>query len=160
MPGPILPGNISGAISEWIQQGLSQRKALEVFRSPTVGGKIGNERFRQIWNMTAAILERKGQMAALPTNRVPARDLYSPWAMGKPGRFGTQVGVFVRDTETGMMTVREFTHFSRQPVSPNVAIAEAINTYTDGLDENPDYQTEVIEGGVVTGLYFTVPREQ
>lgn len=102
-------------------------------------------------------LSRRPTYAGLPTNIAPEHDQFVPTVrLGQPNRYGYQVDVIVRDIDSGISTSRRFTYFSRERVAPNEAIADAMNTYQDGLEENPDYESERIEGAVLTGLYYTV----
>lgn len=151
----VLPGNIIGAIAGWIGQGKAQTESLRAFRE--AGGAIRTQTWGQLWRNTAATIANRETIATLPTNRRPSEDQFSPWATTKPNMYAYQVNVVVRDKDSGITTSRPYTFFSADRVTPNQAIADAMNTYTDGIEESEEYEGEVIEGAVLTGLFKTVP---
>lgn len=153
-----LPGNIIGAIVGWISGGKGQTESLRAFRD--AGGKVRTQTWGQLWRNTAATINNRETIASLPTNRRPTDDMFSPWATTKPDMYAYQVNVMVRDRDAGIVTSRPYTYFSRNRVSPNVAIQDALNTYIDGIEESDDYQSESIEGAVLTGLFKTVPLDR
>lgn len=154
----VLPGNVIGAIASWITGGRGQTESLRAFRD--AGGKIRTQTWGQLWRNTQSTIRNRETVASLPTNRRPTDDLFSPWATAKPDMYAYQVNVMVRDRDSGIVTSRPYTYFSRDRVTPNRAIADALNTYTDGIEESDEYASESIEGAVLTGLFKTVPIDR
>lgn len=153
----VLPGNIIGAIAKWIGTGSSQTAALRDFRA--AGGAIRTQTWGQLWRNTAGTIRNRESIAQLATNRRPSEDQFSPWATTNPGKYAYQVNVVVRDRDSGITTSRPYTFFSADRVTPNKAIADALNTYVDGIEESEEYEGEQIEGAVLTGLFRTVAIE-
>lgn len=153
----VLPGNIIGAIAKWIGAGSTQTAALRDFRA--AGGAIRTQTWGQLWNNTKGTIANRESIAQLRTDRRPTEDQFSPWATTKPDMYAYQVNVVVRDRDSGITTSRPYTFFSRDRVTPNKAIADALNTYVDGIEESEEYEGESIEGAVLTGLFRTVPIE-
>lgn len=148
-------GNVAGWIAAKIRGGATPSSSLKEFRD--AGGAIRTQRWYQLFAESREAVERAARWAALPGNRRPSDDLFAPWQTRRPGMFAYQIQVITRDRETGDTIIREHTQFYDKKVSPDKAIADALDDITNEDGTIGTEIPEVVEGGFLKGLFQTVP---
>lgn len=148
-------GNLAGIIKGFIRSGSSIRGALATIRDPDGPWhvKVADATFRSVWHQVEAGIARAGEIAGLPGHRRPEAGLFSPWAVGREGTFVYQTNVFTRQVGSGLVIQREVSITSNSIISVNNALGQAIEIFEDGVEDNPEYEEEVL-GANLTGLWL------
>lgn len=154
-PGRDRPGNPAGFVVGYQRAELSATEALAEFRA--AGGQIRTQSWYRLWGEVADTLARGDLFAALPPGALPAPADYGTWAMGRGGQYATQVSVYIRDVDTGLIRTQQYTYVTADPHTPGDAAANAMDDFTFA-DQEATYG-EVVMGAQPTAVWQTVPYE-
>lgn len=147
-----------GLISDLIDQGLSATAGLEQARDLGVES-IRTQTWYDLWGETAAAKANAGEFFDVDYATPLGAESYTDWAAGRAGTYGHQVGVVVRDLESGAEWVVEYTAISDSPMTPQQAVDEALAVYTQGTTAEGGTFEERIRGGFLKNAYrFTGPK--
>lgn len=152
-------GGIRGFISDLIEQGLNATQGLGELRD-TYGGHVGTQAWYDLWGETAAAKANAGSFFDVDYNSRLGSEAYTDWAAGRPGQFAHQVGVVVRDLESGAEWTVQYTAVSDYAMTPQEAVDEALGVYTAGTEAEGGTFAERIRGGFLMGAYRMTGRER
>lgn len=147
-------GNPAGFISELIGAGESPTAGLQIFRD--AGGAIRTESWFRLYGEVDTALQNAGPAASLNPYELPPANAYAPWTMNGPDSYATQVKVFFRDVDTGVIGSAEYTYRTPDPHTPAEAEAAAQAEYGDA-DNAADYGQSIL-GTATTNVYQTSAR--
>jgi len=151
-PGSV-PGNPSGFIAGAVNDGTSATDALNAFRE--AGGSIRTQTWYRLFGEVTDSLARSPMAAALDPYQLPDPAAYATWTMGPGGQYATQVQVFFRDIDTGLIGTSQYTYVTDEPHTPAEAEAAAYDEYSD-TDNAGDYG-QVVLGTSTVNVYTTSP---
>lgn len=144
-------GNPAGFIAGAINEEMGPTAALAAFRD--AGGEIRNESWFRLYGEVGAALDNSVTAAGLNPYALPDASDYAPWTMNGPDSYATQVKVFFRDVDTGLIGSAEYTYRTPDPHTPAEAEAAAFDEYADP-DNAADYGQSVL-GTATTNVYRT-----
>lgn len=145
-------GNPAGFIVGQVSGGVSSSAALRAFRE--AGGSIRTQTFYRLYGEVTDALARSDSAAGLDPFSLPDPGNYATWTMGRGGQFATQVKVFFRDVDTGLIGTSNFTYVTDEPHSPAEAEAAAYDEYNDP-DNAADYGQAVL-GTATSNVFQTI----
>jgi len=146
------PGNPAGFIVGKLNEGASARSALADFRA--AGGAIGNETWFRLYGEVNDALAKSALAGSLDPFAIPSAADYASWTMGTGGQFATQVQVFFRDKDTGLIGHKEYTYKDAVPHTPAEGEQAAMDEYGD--EETADNYDQAVLGTIVTNVFQTV----
>jgi hypothetical protein len=150
--GPNIPGNPAGFIVGAINEGQSATAALNAFRE--AGGEMRTQTWYQMFGQVTDAIARSPLAGSLDPYSLPDPGAYATWAMGPGGEYATQVDLFFRDLDTGLVGSIPYTYVTSDPHTPEEAIAEAMGDFGES-DTQAQYD-QVMLGGTVRNVYTTV----
>lgn len=114
-------------------EGSSASGGLAAFRE--AGGRIGNQAWYQLWNNIASRNQRYESEFNKPLGELPVEADITDFPTGKARGYMQQVLMHFRDRETGELVTRDYSTVSRDLMTRQAAIDEAMSNYTpDGTD--------------------------
>jgi hypothetical protein len=146
-------GNPAGFVAGAVGEGTNATAALNAFRE--AGGEMRTETWYRLYGEVTDSLGRQSQAAQLNPYSIPDADAYSTWEMGAGGKFATQVQVFFRDQDTGIIGSSNYTYITDQAHAPGEAEAAAFDEYAD--PDNASNYAQSMLGTMTTNVYATVP---
>ena len=152
-------GGIRGYIADLVESGATATAGLETFRSE-YGGHVSTQAWYDLWGETAAAKAEAGRFFDVDYSQSLTADMYTDWAAGRPGQFAHQVGVVVRDLESGVEYVAQYTAVSDYQMSPQEAVDEALGVYTQGTQAEGGTFAERVRGGFLMGAYAMTGRKR
>lgn len=144
-------GNPAGYMVGAIQEGTSATAALNAFRDE--GGEIRNETWYRLYGEVGDALNKSALAGQLDPYQIPAQSDLAPWTMGRGGEYATQVQVFFRDKDTGLIGHKEFTYTSSVPHTPAEAELAAFDEYGD--QEVADQYDQAVLGTMTSNVFQT-----
>lgn len=150
--GPNIPGNPAGFMASAIGEGTSATAALQEFRD--AGGQMRTQTWYRMYGEVTDALARSPMAGTLDPNALPDPAAYATWAMGAGGEYATQVDLFFRDLDTGLIGTIPYTYVTDVPHTPGEAIAEGMADF--GESDTQAAYDQSIEGGIVRNIYQTV----
>lgn len=148
---------VRGLISDFIDQGLTATAALDEFRAMGAEG-VRTQVWYDLWGETAAAKANAGRFFDIDYAAPLGGGDYVEWAAGRPGTYAHQVGVVVRDLESGTEWVTEYTAVSDRPLSPQEAVDEAMAVFSQGTTAEGGTFEERIRGGFLKNAYVMTGR--
>lgn len=147
------PAGGPALVASAIKQGISRTAGLREYRA--AGGAIRTQTWYRLWGEAEEALAGRLDETLAPLDAPPTRAELTPWSTSRSENFATQVEVFVRDRETGLVSTKPYTHFADEPIVRQDAIEAAIEAY--GSASAQDRYGEVVMGAVTVGQYETIP---
>lgn len=145
-------GNPAGFIVGSVSRGVKSTEALRQYRE--AGGSIRTQTFHRLFGEVTDALARSESAAALDPFALPDPGQYATWTMGRGDQFATQVKVFFRDVDTGLIGTSDYTYTTDDPHTPAEAEAAAYDEYSDP-DNAADYGQAVL-GTATSNVFRTV----
>lgn len=150
-------GNPAGFIAEMLGQGMSATAGLNTYRE--AGAGMRTQTWYRLWGeVEAATMNRETVLGADLFN-LPRDEQYTEWSAGTFPGYAANVSVQVRDQATDDVFNIFYTHVSRYPFTPQEAIDAAMSTFGDEAGEEGSFPTDVLLGGVITGLFKMTGRQ-
>jgi hypothetical protein len=152
----IQTGSIIGFIKQAIVDGKSATSALKDFRA--ADGAIRNQRWYSAFGEVKASLAQKEEIATLRYDLLPRADQFVEWAAGKAGTYGYQIEVVQRDAGADNMFTSRYTLLSPDLLTPDEAVAQAMEDYSQSTGEGGTNEGITVLGGTVVNLYQMTGR--
>lgn len=152
MTDPVSVGNPAGYISGLIGEGTGSTEGLADFRD--AGGAIRTQTWYRLWGEVTDSLARSGVAGQLDPDQLPDPAAYGTWTMGPGGQYATQVQVYFRDVDTGLVGTSFYTYVTDDPHTPGEAEAAAFDEYSDP-DNATNYDQSVL-GTSTVNVYQTI----
>lgn len=134
-------GNPAGFIVDAIKRGVGSTAALGEYAE--AGGEIRRQTWFRLYGEVTDALARSESAAALDPFQLPDPSAYATWTMGSGGQYATQVQVFFRDVDTGLIGTSQYTYVTDEPHTPAEAEAAAFDEYNDP-DNASDYGQAIL----------------
>lgn len=147
--------NPAGLIARGVNEGLSGRQIISSLRDAGMGIR-DSVVYRTIGEVRAAIANRE-HVAGLPTNVLPSAEDYSPWSTARTG-YATQLLVFTRDRETGLIGSTVSTYTTQDPHTIDEAIAAKQADWEDLTESGNDYEDQQYLGVVPFNIFAMGPQ--
>lgn len=147
------PFNVGTFISGAIDEGLSQRSALRLFREQ--GMRMADRTFGALWNEIRDTIGGREVLQGIDYSAIPTADVYGTWAAGEGGQFSTFVTSYVRRVGERGVEERFYTYTTDQPHAPQEAIDAARDQYTDEGLASDSFGGGIYQGSVVTSMVRT-----
>lgn len=128
-----------------MREGMSPTAALQAFRD--AGGSVRTQTWYRAWGEVQRDYSERGYWGSADLSQPVSPSELPDWHAGREGSIGFRVGVAVRDQATGLVDTRTHFMFSDEPIAPQDAVDQMIQTYQDNADV-----TEY--GGVLVQAYF------
>lgn len=145
-------GNPAGYIAGKIGEGVGSTEALADYRD--AGGAIRTQTWYRLYGEVSDSLARSGAAGSLDPDRIPDAGDYSTWTMGQGGQYATQVQVYFRDIDTGLVGTSFYTYVTNDPHTPGEAEQAAFDEYSDP-DNATNYDQSVL-GTSTVNVYQTI----
>lgn len=145
-------GNPAGFIVDAVSRGVGSTDALAEYRE--AGGEIRTQSWFRLYGEVTDTLARSESAAALNPFQLPDPNTYATWTMGRGGQYATQVQVFFRDVDTGLIGSSQYTYVTDEPHTPAEAEAAAFDEYSDP-DNASDYGQAVL-GTATSNVFQTI----
>lgn len=145
-------GNPAGYIVGSIGEGLSSTAALNAYRE--AGGSIRTQTWYRLYGEVTDSLARSPVAGQLDPDQLPGGGDYATWTMGKGKQFATQVQVYHRDLDTGIVGTSNFTYVTDYAHTPGEAEEAAFNEYSD--PDNASEYGQAVLGTATVNVYQTI----
>lgn len=152
MPDSASTGNPAGFIVGAIGDDMSSTQALAAYRD--AGGSIRTQTWYRLYGEVTDALARSPGAMALDPDAIPGANDYATWTMGGGGQYATQVQVYFRDVDTGLVGTTNYTYVTDVPHTPGEAEAAAFDEYSDP-DNAGDYG-QVVLGTATSNVFRTI----
>lgn len=133
---PELPSDARAFIPELMRSGYSASGALAFLRANGAG--MRTQTFYRTWGEVARSLALEPGMADRPLDSLVSPADMATWRAGRPGTFGFQVNVVLRDAATGLVRTATRFVFSPTNLTPQEAIDKAVADYLEA-EASPAY---------------------
>lgn len=119
---------------------------------------VRTQTWYDLWGETAAAKAQAGRFFDVDYNARLGDEMYTDWSAGRPGQFAHQVGVVVRDLESGAEWTVHYTAVADYQMTPQEAVDEALGVYTAGTQAEGGTFEERIRGAFLVGAYRMTGR--
>lgn len=151
-------GGLVGSINQSLQEGLSQRAAMERARSEQ-GLAFSNSTFRTVWaNQQLAIADAPSALSH-PMDQLPTEDMIREDNWGSAGSFYTWVRMQQRTVGTADIMSQYMVVRTDAPVSPDEAIETLLAKLSDAEQPNDTGKNLVYLGAEVWGWTQVPPLQ-
>jgi hypothetical protein len=145
-------------LTQAVREGLSARAAYRAFQQAGFG--LREEIFRSIYRAAQHALAQQQAVAQIAPDLPVTAPNVGEWHANVRGRFAYQVSVIMEKAfAPGEVRVEPFTLVTDRPVRPEVAIRQALLTYSPPSADVPEGEgspNNLIHGAVITGVYRVV----
>jgi hypothetical protein len=148
---------LRGIISEYIDNGFNATGALDDLRG-NYGLGVTTQDWYDMWGETAAAKANAGHFFDVDYASPLGADQFVEWQAGRAGTYAHQVGVVVRDLETGEQRVAQYTALADHPLTPQEAVDEALGIYEAGTEAEGGTFPERVRGGFLMNAYVMTGR--
>jgi hypothetical protein len=145
LEGVELGSDARAFIPQLQRAGYSANGALEFLRAQGAGMRRAT--FLQTWGEVARDLASRPGIADIPQDVPMGVGDLATWRAGRPGTFGYQVNIALRDRATGLVTIKTHYVFSPENLAPTDVTRQAMADYLDA-------QTAGGPSGVAMAAYF------
>lgn len=139
--GARLPGEARAFIPELMRQGYSANSALAFLREQGAG--MRRQTFLRVWGEVGRSLQQQPALGTIPQDAPRPASEMATWRAGRPGQYGYQVNVLVRDRPTGLVSTRTTYVFTPTNITPAEAAARATEAFVEQQQTN--YQQSPVE---------------
>lgn len=150
---------IRGVINDLIDQGLSARQGLQELRD-VHGMAVRDQTFYNLWSETSAARANAGIHFNADYAAVLNDNEYSVWSAGRPGTYIHQVGLEVRDVQSGKNFTLYSSVSSSRPMTRADAVDQAIDNMEQGIVDDPSGYPLRVRGGYFMNAYKLAGRSR
>jgi hypothetical protein len=145
--------NPASVVARGVAEGMSGNAIVRALQQAGMGVNRGTV-FKMIGQVRAAIANRE-HVATMPTDQLPAARDYATWTTSREG-FSTQLLVFTRDRETGIIGSQVSSYTTLDPHSPDEAIAAKQADWLDLTAQGSEYEDQQYLGAIPYNLFQMV----
>lgn len=146
--------NPAGIVARGVAEGMSGRQIIAAMREAGAGVRDATAR-RMIGEVRASIANRE-HVAGMDTSKLPNANDYAQWTTNRTG-YSTQLLVFTRDRETGLIGSTVSSYTTLDPHTPDEAIAAKQADWEDLTDTGNEYEDQQYLGAVPFNLFAMGP---
>jgi hypothetical protein len=148
-------GNVAGFMARAIQEGRSATSAYNSAVEQGLG--IRRQSWFRTWDQVESALASRPEAVAQDVDALPVEGQFQPWAMNRQGLYFTQLLVFQRDRETGLVSTTYYTHDDTRPHTPGEAIDAMFDDFLDATEAGGSFEDLQVIGAVPWGFYQSSP---
>jgi hypothetical protein len=125
-------GGLHSFFGQLVDEGLSQRGAIDAFRE--AGGRGSNEVLRDAYNFARDTAEDRPIGWGQPVDQPWDPGAFVEWEAGRPGLAGYPVNIHLRTVDGEDVVIPHFV-YGDDSMSPEDVFGQAIDTYGEGMSD-------------------------